>query len=388
MSNIQLSCRPLAALLGAVLASCGGMPGSRTSADVDPYNGVLDNTYGVPALTGTNFTAQGALAAQFMPLVPTPSSARTTCNFNPGTNAYNVSCYQPQAGYVNGQPISFFNAGQIRTVSFGTVPTFPVAGCDANGFNCRYAPSIATQFDDGGGGWHADVFPHSCTAASWDPVLDAYPRAEQFPIANGLPLNNTAISSNVKPPLGIVAVYGVTGVTGATCNDLKYAASITNGKRGAKRTDAPLGYEVWMVFDPSVPVLAAPGPNAAPVPTNTFWFNGLQAAYLSGGRVPVDASGNLVAMDGVLVASSSSFSATDPTNNKRVILPYKPGDDGYSPFVRLHTYVSSQSAGYYNAICLKGAACADTAATHHVKLSDPAVAASASSAILIVASPQ
>src|SRR5438270_12396254 len=84
----------------AILVACGG-PGDRYSGDADPYNGVLDNTYGVPALTGTNTTAQGALAAPFMPLVPTPSSARTTCNLNTATHAFNVSCYQPQPGFAN-----------------------------------------------------------------------------------------------------------------------------------------------------------------------------------------------------------------------------------------------------------------------------------------------
>src|SRR5207244_7136750 len=138
MSNIQLSCRPGAALLGVILAACGGMPGHRANQDVDPYNGVLDNTFGIPAFTGTTTTAQGALASQFMPLVPTPSSARTTCNFNNATQAFNVSCYQPQTGYVSGQPISFFNAGEIKTVSFGTIPSFPVAKkCDAEGKNCH-----------------------------------------------------------------------------------------------------------------------------------------------------------------------------------------------------------------------------------------------------------
>lgn len=393
--------RSLALLAAAAALSCGGAF-ERYDGDADPYNGVLDNTYGIPALTGVQTTAQGALATPFMPNNVPTSSNRVQCApaGSPAGTSF-TSCYSPQIGFANGQTVSFFNAGSIRTISFGTVATFPVAqlcdsagkncvrDCDADGTNCAYPPSMTTQGPDGSGGWHADVFPHGCTPnTAFNPVVDNYPRTEQFPIANDLPLNNAAVSSTVRPPLGIVAVYGVTGASGTTCNDLKYAQSITDGKDGAKRSADPLSYQAWMVFDPVVPVLKT-FPNGDSVDVGIFWFNGLQANYLASPTIPLNSHGNLLAMDGVLVATSTSFTATDPTASRRVILPYQPGDDGYSPLVRLHTFTSSNSqtgSSPYNAICPKGATCTDGGGKKYVKFTD--AAAEASSAILIVASPQ
>src|SRR5512135_2854999 len=93
------------ALLATAAALCCGGPAERMGGDVDPYNGVVDNTIGAPSFTGTNFTAQGALAIQFQPTLTT-SSTRATCN---GA----TSCYLPQSGWVNGQAINFFNAGVL-----------------------------------------------------------------------------------------------------------------------------------------------------------------------------------------------------------------------------------------------------------------------------------
>ena len=41
------------------------LPRDGLAGDADPYNGVVDNTFGAPTFTGTNFTSQGALAVQF-----------------------------------------------------------------------------------------------------------------------------------------------------------------------------------------------------------------------------------------------------------------------------------------------------------------------------------
>ena len=377
MSKLQLHRSPALALLATLAATgCGG-PALRMDGDVDPYNGVIDNTFGAPNFTGTNFTAQGALALQFQPTTP-GSSQRPTCNGN-------TSCYLPQTGWVNGQPISFFNAGLIKPLPFATLPSYVPASCAPSGMGCVYAPSMAAHRSDGGGGWRADVFPHSCKPGRYDPVADAYPREEQYPIVDALPVNNLT-NTSALPPLGVVAVYSVTGVGGETCNDLKYASSIGSasspGHFGAKRGDKPSGYEVWYLFDPTVSVFKAPGPNAAPVAVDTLWFNGLQANYLSGGPVPTDAQGNLVAMDGVVLGTSTAFG--DPTANGKVLLPWQPGDDGYSPIVRLHDYKTSTSG--LNAICPLGATCTNSGTTKYVKMSD-AVAA-AFNTILIVASPQ
>lgn len=377
MSNQQLSRSPARALLATLAAiGCGG-PGVRMDGEVDPYNGVIDNTYGAPSFTGTNFTAQGALALQFQPTVPS-SSQRSTCN---GA----TSCYLPQTGFVNGQVIPFFNAGVIKPLPFATLPSYVPASCAPSGMSCVYAASMADHRSDGGGGWHADVFPHSCKPGSYDPVNDAFPRDQQFSIVDALPVNNLT-NTSALPPLGMVAVSSVTGVAGETCNDIKYFSSVGSasspGHFGARRGDAPAGYEVWYLFDPSVPVLRASGPNAAPVEVSSLWFNGLQANYLSGGPVPTDAQGNLLTMDGVILGTSTAFG--DPTANGKVLLPYQPGDDGYSPIVRLHDFKTSTTG--LNAVCPLGATCTNTGNIKYVKMSD-AVAA-AFNTILIVASPQ
>src|SRR5258706_7306696 len=190
MSNRFLSRGSAPALLATLAAlSCGG-PGARHDGDVDPYNGVIDNTYGVPSSTGTNFTAQGALANQFQPA--------------------SKSGYVLQTGFWNGQSISFFNSGVIKPLPFATLPSYVPAHCDASGMNCVYDKSMADHRSDGGGGWHADVFPHSCKQGSYDPVLDAFPRDQQFAIADALPVNNL-LNTSALPPLGMVAVYNVTG---------------------------------------------------------------------------------------------------------------------------------------------------------------------------------
>ena len=397
MSNRSLSRSAPAVLATLAAFACGG-PAQRHDGDVDPYNGVIDNTYGVPSFTGTNFTAQGALAIQFQPTVPS-SSQRSQCTYlDPsGLAVKSNSCYIPQTGFWNGQTISFFNAGVIKPLPFATLPSYVPLHCDTSGMNCVYAPSMADHRSDGGGGWHADVFPHSCTPGSYDPVQDAFPRDVQFSIVDALPTNNL-MNSSALPPLGMVAIHSVTGVTGETCNDLKYQSSIGNsaeaGKFGSRRSDKPTGYEVWYIFDPIVPALKAAntGNGAALLPVQVLWFNGLQANYISGGNVPTDADGNLIAMDGIILGTSTAFG--DPFASGKIILPYQPGDDGFSALVRLHDYKTSKTG--YNAVCPFGSVCTDTAKIKYVSLSNTCptgqttecVVVNAFNTALLAASPQ
>jgi hypothetical protein len=378
MSKLQLVGGPFLALLGTVAAlGCGG-PGGRTGGEVDPYNGVLDNNFGAPA--------PGELAAVFQPFVPggTSASARAPC--------YGVSrCYIPQSGFAGGKTIWFFLAGRIS----GIPPPYAPVTCAPSGMGCAYAPSITVRDPaDGGGGWHADAFPPGCAPAPFDPVADAFRRDAQFPVVNSLPLDDSNLT-NPHPPLGVVGVYPVTGVAGATCNDLKYAESIAQaagsgaGKRGARRSAAASGYESWMIFDPTVAVFKVPGGTPGtpitPVPVVTpdsFWFRGLLGNYLSGGRIPTDAAGNLLAMDGVIVDPSSGFEV--PGTNNAVLLPSQLGEEGYSPLVRLHDYhlKTGESLGSLKGVCPLGASCP----SNYVKLSDATTAAF--NTILIVPSPQ
>ncbi|MFN2546980.1 MAG: hypothetical protein ABR567_06090 [Myxococcales bacterium] len=375
------------ALLATAAAFCCGGPGVRYDGDADPYNGVVDNTFGAPTFTGTNFTSQGALAIQFQP----SSTSRSTC-------LGNNSCYLPQKGFVNGQTILFFNAG-VNKPSFSTdPPPYPPVSCatwtagqappiDYSGFNCAYAPSITDRASDGGGGWQAYSFAPGCKPVPFDPVLDAFSRDRQFPIASALPINNLALSSP-KPPLGLVGVHGVSGVAGETCNDIKYFSSVGTkgdpGKFGSIGSASPTGYEVWMIFDPTVAVYkTSPATSGGLINPKVFWFNGLQGAYVSGGAIPVDANGNLIAMDGVIVDPSSATSFASPTADNVVLLPYQPGDGGYSPIVRLHEFHTKSSPGTLTGVCPIGAT---TCPANFVKLSD--AGASAFNTIFIAASPQ
>ena len=350
----------------AALAACSG---SKNSAD--PFYGAIDNTFGVPPNSAPGV---GALDAKFQPIVTTPST-RVLC-FGLGN-----SCYVQQQGFVNGQFFNFFNTGTITPSSNVPTTTLPDG-------RVGYPATLADHNKaDGSGGWHADSFPHSCTprARGFDPRDDAYRVDIQYPVADALPIANTAVSG-AKQVLPIVAVYGVTGVQGETCNDIKNSLSIASatdpesGAFGARRSLTPLDYEVWAVFDPTVPVLTASG---TPITADFFWFRGLLANYFSGGPIPLGPDGSLVAMDGIILDPAVGTTFEKSTTNKALLFSYKPGDVGYSPIARLHDFrlPAGKKLGDYTGICQVGAVCKPT----EVKLSD---AGNVFNTIFIVSSAQ
>jgi hypothetical protein len=89
-------------------------------------------------------------------------------------------------------------------------------------------------------------------------------------------------------------------------------------------------------------------------PLKSAWFKGLLGFYVDGGPVPVDSTGNVIAMDGIIVNGSSFANAFDAN---AVILPALPGEDAYSPVVRLRQFSaeSGKKAGDYVGICATGA---------------------------------
>jgi hypothetical protein len=335
---------PLLALLAGLLA-CGPQYGSGIG-NADVYNGVIDNQIGAPLAAGVQTVQQGALATAIQPVVITATgSARDKCNTN-------ASCYFKTQGFAAGQPFHFFIAGNVAD----TTPEPPfIPTCAIPGYDCVYSPEIATHQGDGGGGWSANVFPHSCNPAPFDPVNDAFRRDQQFPLVSALPLNNSSLSG-ARPPVGVVAVHSVTGIAGETCNDLKYYEHVGTpghpGNFGSVQTEAVSSYQVWMVFDPLLPVYSQ---NAgAQLTPDTFWFRGLQANYLSGGNIPVDAKGNLVAIDGVILDPAGSNLFEVPTTEKAVLLPVQPGTPGFSPIVRLHDFRLPSGNNCRNAACTLG----------------------------------
>jgi hypothetical protein len=377
MSIKKVCSAPLVALLAA--ASCGPQYGSGIG-NADVYNGVIDNQIGAPPLTGVQTVQQGALANAFQPTVFTSTSAtvRAPCNGS-------ASCYFKIAGFANGTPFHFFIAGNVADTT--PLPPF-IPTCAINGaFDCVYAKDIATHQNDGGGGWAADVFPHSCTPAAFDKVADAYTRTAQFPIVSALPLNNSS-NSGARPPVGVVEVHGVSGVVGETCNDLKYYEHVGTpgnpGNFGSVQAAAVSSYQVWMVFDPLLPIFDQSGGNV--VTPDIFWFRGLQANYLNGGTIPVDANGNLVAMDGIILDPvSGGFEV--PTTGNAVLLPAQPGTPGFSPIVRLHDFKlpSGKSLGDFKGVCPFGTL---SCPSNFVSLSQTGVGATAFNTMFIVASPQ
>ncbi len=376
--------------LAAVCTSCG----SDTLAD--PYNGVV-------------FASDGAVFGLDSRMLA--SSDRNTCNpatlFGTSQKCGTVEtlpsgelfawpscvgfCYPVQVGYAGGKAIQFYNMDPIIfwsattnappncnsssapcTVAALQSRNLPDATC-ATSASCVIPVGITKKNLDGTGGSHADFFPNSCTPdRSYDPRLDQYRRLSQGPIFDSLPLatSNTSFTAIVYP---IVATYGVTGISGMTCNDLKDSRSVGSkaapGKFGAVRTDAPTSYQMWPVIDPTANILqfdtALSTPVAGTVESAVGWYKGLEVRYLDGGRIPTkvvtDASGgsvtSLVVMDAAIINPSSGFSAV--TAQKAIVFPAAPGDDAWSPLVRLHNFAlpSGKKIGDYNGICQAGQTC-------------------------------
>ena len=346
----------LAALLAAVLASCGG---SDSSTQADTYAGVIDGS---------------ALDTKLLPTAADKSPSTHVC---PGG-----ACYPAQTGYAKGNIISFYNLGAIS--GFGTSPS-PVPS--------PLPVSVADHQSKGGGGQHADNFPNGCAPGpAFNRQADAYPTAQQAPIFDSLPLATSAFGAIVYP---IVALYGVQGIAGAQCNDLKDSRSISSdptnpGHFGAVRTASPVGYQVWGVVDPTATVNSLTQSPAARVTLNALgWYRGLQLQFIDGGPVKVlqqpDAKNPgqnisvLQTMDGVLLTSGSFPART--TDSKAVLLPNLPGDDAYSPIVRLHNYTAKPTDPAWKGVCPTGQSCPP----NYLPIGAPGVAATAANVLFIAA---
>jgi hypothetical protein len=327
MRNPTLLQRVLLPLLAAsaVAVGCGG---SNSSTTPDSYNGVV-----------TFDTSGQSLDLKFQP-IPSGTTIATAlqnlCDKPPSDADLKVTtrpCYPAQVGYAKGKMVKFYNVlntgTAVRTTPTGSAP--PLFPMPAASFPAAYN------------------FPGTCTKGpTFDPVNDAFRRDTQYPILSVLPLPTTAFGVNVLP---IYNAYSVSAA-GNTCNDLKYEDSILAGNFGAKRSDQPAALQLWAPIDMTVNIMALGTSLAAPVAT--AWYDGLQLNYLDGGRIPVDPDGNVVAMDGVILNGASFANAYD---NKAVLLPAVPGDDSYSPVVRLRQFSmpSGKAPGDFVGICPTGA---------------------------------
>lgn len=330
MTSPSLTSWPRALRCALALSFVASLPACGSAAtDVDPYYGTIDAT---------------ALDAKFL-----PATDRKTCPSGP--------CYAPQVGYAHGKPFYFYNLGAVPTKTLGTLTT-----------------AAAKPVYD---------FPTGCDAKlDFDAQRDAFPHDTQFPIFAALPLATSAFGVNVLP---LYRSTGVNNLSGNVCNDLKDAASIgpaggPPGHFGATAGDAG-DVVLRAVVDASAPL--NPGVSGLKLTTKRGWYRGLQLSYLEGGPVPVDDKGNLQAMDGVILDPSSAGFFSKPTDPRVVILPFVPGEAGYSPIVRLHDFVlpAGKAFGSITGLCSGDISDGCTATDL-----DPALAKSAFNTIFIVAS--
>jgi hypothetical protein len=288
-------------------------------------------------------------------------------------------CYATQVGYAKGSPVLFYNSGSVQT---SQLPA-------------PLGPSLAVRASDGSGGFRLDAFRTSaCTPRpAADPLREAFPTDRQSPVVDALP--TAPLPSSKAITLPFATVFDVTGVSGQ-CNDLKTRDSIGDsvngpGRNGALRSATPLDYEVTLLMDPSAAFFDRSGTQVA---MPTAWFRGLQVGYLGGvgSRIPQDASGNFLFMEGAIVnPSSTKFAA--PTDAKVVVLPFAPTDApanansaGYSPLVHLHNFAlpAGKKPGDYRGICQTGdLSCAGNPG--YIKATD---LGAAFNTLFIVASPQ
>ncbi len=330
MSKPQQQRSALFGLAAAVLAvSCGSPADFPAYYHGDPYNGVVDGSSLDPKFQG--------------------STDRTLCQNQ-------IPCYAPQLGYAAGGAVFFYNAGALQT---STLPS-------------TLGPASAARASDQSGGFRVDTFRATgCTPGSaWDPVHDAFPTDHQAPVVDAIATRPTSTTGITYP---FASVYEVAGTSGQ-CNDIKTRDSIADpggrGENGAVRAGSP-SYEVWLQMDPSSAFFDL-GSRQASMPI--AWFRGMQLGLIGGrpSRIPQDASGNFVFMEGAITNPSATKFA-NATDSKVVVLPFAAGDANFSPLVHLHNFAlpTGKKPGDYVGICGQagGPAC-DAAHANYIKASD------------------
>jgi hypothetical protein len=311
-----------------------------------------------------------------------------------GGSCPNGPCYPIQQAFAAGQPAYFYNLGAVATSSSALL--------DSN-HNFVVPTSLVTTNV-------YDFSAASCAPPSspytFNPLTEAFPSNQQFPVFDSLPLTSYVFGSVVVP---MVARWAATEPGSTTCQYLKNSTSVTSGKAGAGK-GAPVDFRMWPVIDvittgtlsatsgiasstsvngASCPVTYAtnqitypcpvqelpPGANGGTLQTtctNTFntcssacqsgdnvcqtvcqwnyvsctslqqqgWSADLQLTFLEGGIVPLSVPGasTFAVMDGVIVHPYGSGNLSATTEGQVIILPFLPGQPGYSPLVLLHDF--------------------------------------------------
>jgi hypothetical protein len=274
--------------LGAV--SCGGstQPG-------DPYQGTIDAT---------------VLDAKFQ----TPA----TC----GSNKRDKCFFEAKKSYSGGTQFSYFYLGFVAKSDKNL-------GKDALGRPLLPAPAVKINAYD---------FPEGCVAGKeYDERTDSYRQDAQYAVFDALPIVN---ATTMPLPLPLVKVHSWTGTAKTACNAIKDLKSLTAGDfGGAAAEDESFAFRA--IVDPALV------PYPYPPEVKFGWYRGLQLAYFDSqldASTAVDADNNVRTMDGVWLKATSS--ETGPALTSNFLFQAKPGEQKWSPVVRLREYVVPSGASY------------------------------------------
>ncbi|WP_375769835.1 hypothetical protein NR798_02815 [Archangium gephyra] len=289
--------------------SCGG-----STELSDPYMGVIDGT---------------GLESKFQP---------ATC----GTGSSAPKCYQPMSGAAEGTSFPFYNLGVLASSD---------KSLTKDGAKLVMPITLAKTSTYG--------FSESCkTGKEYDERTDSYREDAQYTLFDALPL-----TTSTAPVLPLVKVKTWSGVSQYTCNAIKDASSLTEGKFGGSATEGE-SLAVRAIIDVTATFKSLSDTSTfAPQPG---WFSGLQFVYLDGGAVPTeevtvgtgDAAKTVQAvkmMDGVWLKPTTS--GAKPTDaNAKLVFQAKPGDANWSPVVRLREFTPAAGVTY-TSLCYQSPDC-------------------------------
>jgi hypothetical protein len=239
-------------------------------------------------------------------ICPTATSSTARC-----------TSYNAQQGFVRGQPIFFYNMGGFTAMT--SIRPSDLKALDS---------TVAYQFATG-----------QCSPGKdFDTRNDQYPAKTQFPIFATLPL---PARTGAVPTLPFVNVK----------------AFGTDAQFGAKASGAN-EVRLWAVIDPVLPL--NPGAAADFKPEGYGWHNNLLLSYLDGGPVPVNEKGEVQSMEGVLLDPPGVTTFGRPTDARAILLPFRRGEAGFSPVVRLRSFriPTGKTYGDFTGICATGMNCA------------------------------
>ncbi|MFP2924081.1 hypothetical protein ACLESO_02455 [Pyxidicoccus sp. 3LG] len=255
--------------------------------------------------------------------------------------------YRPATARVKGTSVPFYNLGQVATERKDDRGVLTNSGVPVDESGRPYLPAsrvVATSYDLADG----------CRTgkAEFDFRNDNYPETVQWPLFSALPL---AVTGNTTPPvLPLMKVTRWTGTGGEQCNAIKDAASLTKGAFGGAAEEGNT-LALRAIIDVSAQLNRLS--QGSTFTSQGGWYRGLQLAYLDGGPVQVDEAGNVKVMDGVLVSPPTGAPATE---TPVYLFMARPGEEGWSPVVRLRTFTATAAkpASSYTGLCID--VCAET----------------------------